>query len=205
MIVVPFEAAHLDMLTDFGNQEELVRPLLGTVRDARYEDAGPAFSAMVGSKVVGCAGLVEMTPYRAYTWALMPKQAGTHPGDGVWRGQVVLRVAAVARGIVQMYPDGTDWARILAEALMARFNTFVERLPVDPREQAVVTYKSQPQGVLDRKQSIMRDVDRLLASVAGRAIEVEMAQAALVDILQHVFDLDTPGVKDSKPHRKPSS
>ena len=148
--------------------------------------------------------LMSLGRFEELARALMPNRAGSQPGDGVWRGQVVLRVVAVARGIVQMYPDGTDWACILAEALMARFNTFVERLPVDPREQAIVTYKSQPQSVVGRKQSIMRDVDRLLASVAGRAIDVEMAQAALVDILQRVFDLDTPGIKDSKSHRKPS-
>ena len=128
---------------------------------------------------------------------LMPKQAGSHPEDGVWRGQVVLRVVAVARGIVQMYSDNTDWAGVLAEALMGRFDTFVERLPVDPREQAIVTYESQPQSVVEQKQSIMRDLDRLLASIAGRAIEVEMARAALMDILQRVFDLDAAGAMNS--------
>ena len=73
----------------------------------------------------------------------MPNQTGTHPVDGVWRGQVALRVVAVARGIMHMYSDRTDWARVLAEALMGRFDTFVQRLPVDPREQAIVTYESQ--------------------------------------------------------------
>ena len=106
-------------------------------------------------------------------------------------------MVAVARGIVQMYSDNTDWAGVLAEALMGRFDTFVERLPVDPREQAIVTYESQPQSVVEQKQSIMRDLDRLLASIAGRAIEVEMARAALMDILQRVFDLDAAGAMNS--------
>ena len=105
--------------------------------------------------------------------ALMPNQVGPHPQDGVWRGQVALRMVAVARGIMQMYSDRTDWAGVLAEALMERFDTFVERLPVDPREQAIVTYESQPQSVVAHKQAIMRDLDHLLASIAGRAVEVE--------------------------------
>ncbi|MCH8150276.1 MAG: GyrI-like domain-containing protein, partial [Planctomycetes bacterium] len=105
--------------------------------------------------------------------ALMPNRAGSHSGDGVWRGQVALRTVAVARGIVQMYADRTAWAGNLAETLMTRFDTFVKHLPVDPRDQAIVTYDSQPESVVVAKRSIMRDLDRLLATVAGRAIDVD--------------------------------
>ena len=122
--------------------------------------------------------------------ALMPNQTGAYPVDGVWRGQVALRIVAVTRGIVQMYADRTDWAGNLAETMMTRFDTFIERLPIDPRDQAVVTYDSQPQSVVVEKQSIMRDLDRLLATVGGKAIDVDMVQTALVDILQRVFDLE---------------
>ena len=111
---------------------------------------------------------------------------------------MALRIVAVTRGIVQIYADRTDWAGNLAETMMTRFDTFIARLPIDPRDQAIVTYDSQPQSVMVEKQSIMRDLDRLLATVAGKAIDVDMVQTALVDILQRVFDLDTPGGVESQ-------
>lgn len=72
--IVPYESAHLDRLHDFGNQEAIVRPFVDRLKACRYEDKGPAFTGMVGGEVAGCAGLVEMTPYRAYVWAFMPEQ-----------------------------------------------------------------------------------------------------------------------------------
>ncbi len=148
--------------------------------------------------------LMSLGRFEELAGALMPNQAGSHPQDGVWRGQVALRVVAVARGIKQMYSDRTDWAGVLAEALSERFDTFVQRLPVDPREQAIVTYESQPKSVVEHKQAIMRDLDHVLASIAGRAVEVETARAALVDILQRVFDLDAVGAMNSLRLSEPS-
>ena len=74
MKIIPFETDHLDQMADFGNQENLIRPMIDQIHEARYEDRGPAFSACVDGRVVGCAGLVEMTQYRAYTWAIISKQ-----------------------------------------------------------------------------------------------------------------------------------
>lgn len=73
--IVPYQSAHLDMMRDFGNQEAIMRPFIGQLRDLKYEDQGPAYSVFADDEVICCAGLVEMTPYRAYTWAFMPEQA----------------------------------------------------------------------------------------------------------------------------------
>ncbi len=72
--MIQFSSDHLDEMADFGNQESLIRPMLGQVRDTGYENLGPAFSACLNGKIIGCAGLVEVTQYRAYTWAIMSKQ-----------------------------------------------------------------------------------------------------------------------------------
>lgn len=74
MRIIPYVTDHLDQMADFGNQEDIVRPMIEILREARYEDNGPAFSAFAEGRVIGCAGLVEITKYRAYTWALMSKQ-----------------------------------------------------------------------------------------------------------------------------------
>lgn len=133
--------------------------------------------------------------------ALMPVESGSPFGDGVWRGQVALRVVAVARGIVQMYPTSADWSDMLADALMERFEVFAEELPVDPREQAIVTYEAQPQSVVAQKRSIMRKLDRLLGNVAARGLDAAAARTTLADILQQVFDVDTAELTASE-HRR---
>lgn len=97
--VVPYETEHLELLADFGNQEEIYRPFLAALKKCRYEDSGPAFSAFVEGRIVGCAGLVEVTPYRAYTWALMAKQ------------DVAQRFVAIHRA-VKGFLDEQDYKRI---------------------------------------------------------------------------------------------
>lgn len=133
--------------------------------------------------------------------ALMPVKSGFPPVDGVWRGQVALRVVAVARGIVKMYPGSADWSDKLADALMERFEIFVKKLPVDPREQAIVTYEAQPKSVVAQKRSIMRKLDRLLGNVAARVLDGEGARTMLADIFQQVFDIDTTEVIASEERR----
>ena len=74
MEVVPFVSEHLRELPDFGQQDSIVRQFLETLIENRYEEQGPAFTGMASGEIVGCAGLVEMTQYRAYTWAIIPTQ-----------------------------------------------------------------------------------------------------------------------------------
>lgn len=117
MIVVPFENAHLDSLSDFGNQEELVRPLVGLLRDANYEDAGPAFSAKIGDRIICCAGLVEVTKYRAFTWAVVAKQDFAQRFIGIHRAvlgflneQTYKRIDAQ---VALHDTDGHRWMKLL--------------------------------------------------------------------------------------------
>lgn len=117
MEIVAFESCHIDQMADFGNQEDIIRPMIGLVRDARYEDLGPAFSAKIGGEFVGCAGLVEVTQYRAYAWAIVSKQKFTRNFLGIHR--------AVARFLDQQSyrridaqvafrdTDGHRWMRLL--------------------------------------------------------------------------------------------
>lgn len=171
---------------------------------ATLPSSEPALKPPSPAPVPSAQTLMTLGRFEELAEALMPSQLGSHPQDGVWRGQVALRAVAVARGIVRMYASGTEWAGVLAKALMERFDRFVERLPVDPREQATVTYGSQPPAVVKTKQSIMYDLDRLLVSIAGKSVDVETAQAALVDIFQRVFDLDGDSAMDSQRPGDPS-
>lgn len=72
MKLIDYSSDHLDELRDMGGQEYL-RPLLGTIRAAQYENLGPAVTILIEERVIGAAGLVEMSPYRAAAWALLSK------------------------------------------------------------------------------------------------------------------------------------
>ncbi len=117
MIVVPFETAHLDELVDFGNQEEIIRPLVGLLQESRYEELGPAFSASVDGRIIGCAGLVEMTQYRAYTWAIMARQDFAQRFVGIHRAVLgFLNEQTYKRMDAQVAlhdADGHRWMRLL--------------------------------------------------------------------------------------------
>ncbi len=72
--IVPFRNEHLVELADFGNQEALLRPFVGELAAADYESKGPAYSARHQGRIVACAGLAEMSQYRAYVWAFLSGQ-----------------------------------------------------------------------------------------------------------------------------------
>ena len=72
MRLVQYESSHLDSLDNLGCQEFL-RPHVGLLKDVGYENLGPAFSVVIDGKVIGAAGLIEMTKYRANTWALFSR------------------------------------------------------------------------------------------------------------------------------------
>lgn len=74
MEITPFVSEHLLELPDFGQQDSIVRHFLEDLMKNRYEDQGPAFTGRASGEIIGCAGLVEMTKYRAYTWAIVPTQ-----------------------------------------------------------------------------------------------------------------------------------
>ena len=70
MRIIPYCSEHLDELDDLGCQE-LLRPYLGSLKDAKYEDAGPAYTVVIGNRIIGAGGLFEMTQYRAAIWGLL--------------------------------------------------------------------------------------------------------------------------------------
>lgn len=117
MKIIQFSSDHLDEMADFGNQEGIARPMLGQIREARYEDLGPASSFCVDGRVIGCVGLFEVTQYRATVWALIAKQDFAQRFISIHRATKRLLDAQTYKRIdVQVVFDdraGHRWMRLL--------------------------------------------------------------------------------------------
>lgn len=78
MIVVPFEAAHLQLLAlqekQLHFQPLFTKPEYG----AWLEKSGPAFSAVVGDEIIASLGILPQWENRAVAWGLIGDKARPH-------------------------------------------------------------------------------------------------------------------------------
>lgn len=56
----------------YGSQAYL-NDYIAQIIECSPETRGPAFTGIIDNRIIGCAGLVELTPYRAVAWALLDK------------------------------------------------------------------------------------------------------------------------------------
>jgi hypothetical protein len=76
MNIVAFKAIHLQWLELQQAQAYLSADFAQPEQARLIEQAGNSFTAMVGGKVIACAGTVEIWTDRAVAWALISKDAG---------------------------------------------------------------------------------------------------------------------------------
>lgn len=78
MIVVPFEAAHLQLLA-LQEKQLHFQPLFARPEYGSWlEKSGPAFSAAVGDEIIASLGITPQWENRAVAWGLIGKQARRH-------------------------------------------------------------------------------------------------------------------------------
>jgi hypothetical protein len=75
MRIVPYRAEHLAALVLQPAQIWLA-PVVTDEYRAALERAGPAFTALAGGRVLGCAGVVEHWPGRGVGWAMLAADIG---------------------------------------------------------------------------------------------------------------------------------
>ena len=75
MRIVPYRAEHLLELVLQPAQAWLA-PIVTDEYRAALERAGPAFTALDGGRVVGCAGIIEHWPGRGVAWAMLAADIG---------------------------------------------------------------------------------------------------------------------------------
>lgn len=78
MIVIPFEAEHLQLLK-LQESQAMIQPLMTDMEYAvSLQTRGPAFSAMVDGEIIAAAGLLPQWENRAVAWALIGENARRH-------------------------------------------------------------------------------------------------------------------------------
>lgn len=123
---------------------------------------------------------------KAFAAAVMPGQHATNGFDPVWRGHVGLRMIGILRGIEKLYPNDASWAGKFGQALADAFDSYASGLPANPKDQAVVTYGSPPQQVLQAEKEIMRALDGLLIRVGMRAAGPDDVKSELGSIVDRL-------------------
>ena len=114
MRVEPLTPAHLEALT--------LQPAQRAWRETMSRDqfdalaAGDAWTALVGDRVVGCGGLIELSYGRAEAWALIAGDAGPHMAlitRAVRRFLSASPVRRIEAVTAVNFPPARRWAKML--------------------------------------------------------------------------------------------
>lgn len=120
---------------------------------------------------------------------IMPTDLDIPAPMQLWFGQVVFRIGALGKGMKRQGAEADPGAVALAEAVTRRYRKVSARFTMDPLSQAVVRIDPRQDPNADRKRSILRDLDALLAKVAQRALDPKDALDTLSDLLQRTCDV----------------
>lgn len=77
MIIEPFKPEHIENLL-IQPAQAFMRPLMSNPDYGRTLAMGPAYSALEGGLVLGCAGVIPLWDNRAEAWALMGADLKRH-------------------------------------------------------------------------------------------------------------------------------
>lgn len=123
---------------------------------------------------------------KAFAGAVMPDKHDANSFDPVWRGHVGLRMIGILRGIEKLHPGDAPWASEFRQALADGFDPYAARLPANPKDQAIVTYGSPPQHVLQAEKEIMRALDGLLMRLGMGAAGPDDVRSELGSIVDQL-------------------
>ncbi len=120
---------------------------------------------------------------------MLPADQSFRAEFDVWFGQVVFRVAAVAKGLQHLHPEEATGAVQLADALMSRYRARSGDASSKALNQAVVRVDPAGDPNAAQKRLIMRELDTLLGRVATRVVTPPAAMQELQPILRKVQEL----------------
>lgn len=124
--MVPFEPWHLTWLALQPSQLALSSTLT-VAHGLALQQSGPAYTAMAGMDVIGCAGVVEFWTGRAQVWALLSEQFPCYALAMHRAVKTFLRSYQVARlecVVDPRLPKAVRWAEHLGftfESVMMRY------------------------------------------------------------------------------------
>lgn len=115
MIVTRFRPEHLATLRLQPSQSGFTQ-YLTDLEYGKALDNGWSFTGMVGSRVIGCAGVTEIWPNRGMAWALLAADAGRHflsihrAVEGFLKASPWRRIEA---SVDVDFQEGQRWIRLL--------------------------------------------------------------------------------------------
>lgn len=115
--IVPYMAAHLMMM----NEQDTEKYWGAVVQTAGYaralEKAGPAHTAMRGSKVLACIGLMHQWEGRASAWAIMAENIGGADYLAIHRAvkrfMKLIGYRRIDATVAANFPNAIRWAEML--------------------------------------------------------------------------------------------
>lgn len=120
MIVVPYKPEHLVSMVLQPSQTYLQRFITPEV--AATVATHPAFTGLVGEKVIGCAGVINVWEGRGIAWAYLARDAGTYmPAitKAVKRFLEASPLRRIEMNVDLEFEQGHRWANMLGFRLEA--------------------------------------------------------------------------------------
>lgn len=116
MIVVPFEAWHLNVLL-LQKSQAMLQPMMS---DEKYgkslQDGGSAFSAVVDGEIIAALGIIPQWEHRAIAWGLIGENASKHfipISKAILRFLEITPYRRIETSVASDFDQGHRWARML--------------------------------------------------------------------------------------------
>ncbi len=169
----------------------LLVPRIGTTPTTKVDAAPPMPPPQpappvqpVDDNALAMAVLLEGGNVDAIANRLMPRGKPIPADLDLWLGQLVFRVSAAGKGVARTYPGEGAHVAALATAIKNRYRTASSEASPSVLEQVVVRVPRGGSAAVAKRQSVLRDLDRLLGRIAVRAVSAAQAQADLASLLE---------------------
>ncbi|MCH7595514.1 MAG: GyrI-like domain-containing protein [Planctomycetes bacterium] len=133
--------------------------------------------------------LVTAEQFDEVAQRLMPAHRAIPPAQQVWFGQVVLRVAAVGRGVAKVYPNSNGPVEALSRAVELRYLEIVDDFEHDPRAALLAPPRVGGSRNGAARQRVTKDLDTLLGRISVRRADPDDVTRELATALKRIARL----------------
>ncbi len=146
----------------------------------------PLSVSFVDNGTASMAALLEAGHVEAIVQRLMPTDQAIAPDLDLWLGQIVFRVSAAGKGLARTYPEDKGHVSSLAKAIKERYRKASTEQSGRVLSQVIVRVPRGGSRSATQRQSVLRDMDRLLSRIAMKAVDANRARTDLAGLLERV-------------------
>jgi len=115
---------------------------------------------------------------------LMPDEMMGSQQDQIWVTRLVMRIMAAADGIAQVFPNSSEQARQLHDALRNRHRQYTSRLHLNPTFLAMNAGNTGSSAT--RWRILLEETDDLLGAIAYQSVDSDQATLRLHAVIEKV-------------------